>query len=311
VIMNNTKPVLAILVPVYNEERVVGLFFERLRPVVEKLAGDYTCQVVFLNNASTDGTLAAIDQLSSSAAEVFYFTLARNVGYQRSIEFGLKNTSADLYVFIDVDCEDPPEMIQQFIESHMAGFDIVYGERVDREEVESIKFLRKVFYRVARALGDDDVILDMAEFSLMTREVRDAVVQDTSSFPFIRASIGRVGFKRIGLPYKRHKRIAGETHYNLMGMVTFAVAGILASTTVFLRFALYLLPVWLVLMFGLFLLGLDPAADWARLGLVFAGFAYCGIVLSFIALYLARVYKNTLGRPNAFLDRRRSRVPGA
>jgi dolichol-phosphate mannosyltransferase len=139
--------------------------------------------------------------------------------------------------------------------------------------------------------------------------VRDAVVQDNSSFPFIRASIGRVGFKRVGLPYKRHKRIAGETHYNIWGMVVFAVAGILASTTIFLRFALYALPVWLLIMTVLFCIALSQEALWAQLALVMVGFSYCGIVLSFISLYLARVYKNTLGRPNAFLDRKRSRLP--
>jgi glycosyltransferase involved in cell wall biosynthesis len=307
--MSETKPILAILVPVYNEERVVALFYERLRPVVDKLSSDYTCHVVFLNNASNDGTIKSIEALDPGSARIFFISLARNVGYQRSLEFGLKNTDADLYVFIDVDCEDPPEMIHQFIDQHRAGFDIVYGERVDREEVESIKFLRKVFYRVIRALGDDDVILDMAEFSLMNREVRDAVVQDNSSFPFIRASIGRVGFKRVGLPYKRHKRIAGETHYNIWGMVVFAVAGILASTTIFLRFALYALPVWLLIMTVLFCIALSQEALWAQLALVMVGFSYCGIVLSFISLYLARVYKNTLGRPNAFLDRKRSRLP--
>jgi len=309
--MSNVKPILAVLVPVYNEEAVIGLFYDRLRPVLDKLSNEYCCHVIFLNNASSDGTIAAIERLMPGAAQVFYITIARNVGYQRSLEFGLKNTIGDLYVFIDVDCEDPPEMILEFIDQNKKGFDIVYGERVDREEVESIKFLRKVFYRVVRALGDDDIILDMAEFSLMTREVRDAIAQDTSSFPFIRASIGRVGFRRVGLPYKRHKRIAGETHYNLRGMVTFAVAGILASTTIFLRFALYALPLWLAVMCGLFVVGLNPDALWARLALVFAGFLYCGGVLSFIALYLARVYKNTLGRPNAFLDRRHSKLPGA
>lgn len=308
--MSEAKPILAILVPVYNEEKVVSLFYDRLRPVVASLSANYRCHVIFLNNASSDGTIKAIEALEPGNAEIFFISLARNVGYQRSLEFGLKNTEADLYVFIDVDCEDPPEMILQFIEKHRDGFDIVYGERVDREEVRSIKFLRKVFYRVVRALGDDDVILDMAEFSLMTREVRDAVIQDVSSFPFIRASIGRVGFRRIGLPYKRHKRIAGETHYNILGMVTFAVAGILASTTIFLRFALYVLPLWLLSMIALLWLGTNPEALWARLALLVIGFGYCGIVLSFIALYLARVYKNTLGRPNAFLDRRMSRLPG-
>jgi glycosyltransferase involved in cell wall biosynthesis len=299
---NQNKPIISILVPVYNEEKVIPLFFDRIKPVISQLSDRYEPHLIFLNNASADGTISSIKNLAANNQNIFHLTLARNVGYQRSIEFGLRNTFADLYVFIDVDCEDPPEMILDFVKSREDGYDIVYGERVDREEIESIKFLRKVFYRTIKAVADEEVILDMAEFSLMTREVRDAIIQDSSSFPFIRASIGRVGFRRLGIPYKRSRRIAGETHYNLWGMTTFAVAGILSSSTLFLRAAIYVLPVWLLAMTVLFIYSLNENDLWAFKALLAVGFMYCGVVLSFIAMYLARVYKNTLGRPNAFLD---------
>lgn len=302
------RQTLAILVPVFNEERCVPLFFDRLERVLAALKEEYVVHLVFLNNASTDGTLRAIDELGMRHANTYVITMSRNVGYQRSLEFGLRHCHADLFVFIDVDCEDPPEMIQDFVKKHREGFDIVYGERIDRSEAAFIKLLRKLFYRLLRTTADEDIVLNMAEFSLMTAEVRNAIVADNSSFPFIRASIGRVGFRRHGIPYRRHPRIAGDTHYNVLRMTTFAVGGLLSASTLLLRVVVYVLPAWLAVMGWLaWRAARGHAGDHALL--VFVGFAYCGCALSFASIYLARAYKNTLGRPNAFLDSRLSRLP--
>ncbi len=304
------RPILAILVPVYNEEQVVPLFFERLEPILARLASDYRPHLVFLNNASTDGTLAAIEAVRHRHADTFVLTMSRNVGYQRSLEAGLRHCVGDVFVFIDVDCEDPPEMIPDFIARHREGYDIVYGERVDRVEIAAVKLMRKFFYRLLRAIADEDIVLDMAEFSLMTAEVRNAIIDDHSSFPFIRASIGRVGFRRLGIPYRRHPRIAGTTHYNFWGMTTFAVGGLLSASTLPLRLVTYALPAWILVLAGLAWAGGRDHAG-AAAALAFLGFAYCGAALSFIAIYMARIYKNTLGRPNAFLDAARSRRQSA
>ena len=303
-----SRRTLAILVPVFNEERCVPLFFDRIEPVLVPLQEDFIIHLVFLNNASTDGTLSAIDKLRSRHTDTYVITMSRNVGYQRSLEFGLRHCQADLYVFIDVDCEDPPEMIQDFIAKQHDGFDIVYGERIGRSEAMLIQVLRKMFYRLLRSIADEDIILDMAEFSLMTAEVRNAVIADHSSFPFIRASIGRVGFRRHGISYRRHPRIAGDTHYNVVRMTKFAVAGLLSASTLLLRIVVYALPAWLAVMGWLAWHSSRSHPGWHSL-LVFLGFAYCGCALSFVCIYLARVYKNTLGRPNGFLNSRLSRLP--
>lgn len=299
---------LAILIPVFNEEKCVPLFFDRIAPILELLKKEYRVLLVFLNNASTDGTLVAIDHARDRYPDTYVITLSRNVGYQRSLEFGLKQCCADLFVFIDADCEDPPEMIGDFVAKHRDGFDIVYGERIDRSEATPLKIIRKSFYRILRAIADEDIVLDMAEFSLMTAEVRDAIIADHSSYPFIRASIGRVGFRRHGIPYRRQPRIAGATHYNLWRMTTFAVGGLLAASTLPLRLVVYALPIWLAMMTWLAwhaASGNTGPVAW----LVFLGFFYCGGAIGFVCIYLARIYKNTLGRPNAFLDHRLSRLP--
>jgi dolichol-phosphate mannosyltransferase len=293
---------LTILCPVFNEEAVVPLFFERMKPVMDALAERYEVNLTFINNASTDGTLDAIERLRAVHPHVFVLSLSTNVGYQRSLESGLRTSKGDLFAFIDVDCEDPPRMILDFVAGYEEGYDIVYGERVDRPEAAPLKLARKFYYRFTSAVADEQIVLDMAEFSLMTREVRDAIVEDSTSFPFIRASIGRVGFKRKGIPYRRAERIGGKTHYNLFSMVTFGVAGILSSSTLPLRLTVYVLPFWLLVIVGLSAVQISSDTSWAIPTILVLFCGYVGVSVAFIAAYVARIYKNTLGRPNYYID---------
>jgi dolichol-phosphate mannosyltransferase len=149
----------------------------------------------------------------------------------------------------------------------------------------------------------------MAEFALFTNEVREAVIVDNSSFPFIRASIGRVGFTRFAIPYKRRRRIAGKTHYNFISMAIFATGGILSASTFFLRLPIYILPLWIASLLGIsYLYVHQPTPLWAAAGaFIFA--VYVGTVLAFTALYVARSYKNGLGHPSAFISSRKSILP--
>jgi glycosyltransferase involved in cell wall biosynthesis len=308
---STSLPILAIVCPVYNEEAVILLFFGRVLPVMEALTPRYQIRLVFLDNASVDRTRDRIEDVKALWHETYVISMSRNVGYQASLDCGLRNVDADLFVIIDVDCEDPPEMIAQFVEKHEEGFDIVYGERVDRPEPKLIKVSRKFFYRLLQKIADEEIILDMAEFSLFTSDVRDAIVDDRSSFPFLRASIGRVGFQRAAIPFARQARIAGTTHYNIIGMSIFAVAGLLSASTLLLRLPIFILPFWLLALCALGAWAIAIQSAWVGLTalIVFAG--YVGSSIAFIALYVARAYKNGLQRPNAVIDRKRSQLPPA
>lgn len=302
----NNKPRLTIICPVCNEESTVSIFFERIKPVMAALSEKYEPALVFTNNASTDGTVDAILKIRESHPNVFLITISKNVGYQNSLECGLRTARGDVFVFIDVDLEDPPEMILDFVKYYEEGYDIVYGDRRDRSEPTLIKLGRKLFYRVLKVVADDDVILDMAEFSLMASHVRDAVVKDHTSFPFIRASIGRVGFKRKGLPYKRHKRVGGQSHFRFLGMAHFAIAGILSSSTLFLRLPIYTLPVWLLAVTACAVARVYIDSRWLDVIILLLVCSYFGSAISFIAIYVGRTYKNSLGRPNFVIDHKHS-----
>ena len=302
--MDTEKKLITVVCPVHNEEKVIPLFFDRISPVISELSGQYRVNLLFINNASTDSSYQAISHLRERHPFVYVISLSKNYGYQCSLECGLRNAEGDIIVFIDVDCEDPPEMILEFVRLYEQGNDIVYGERVDREEIYVIKWMRKLFYHIVHRVADEDIVLYMAEFSLMTSEVRDAVIESHDSFPFIRSSISRVGFKRAGIPYKRHRRIAGETHYNLINMTLFAIAGILSSTTLPLRLPIYIFPFWLILTALLGTAQIMTGSSWFLLINILSVCAYIGGTAAFTALYVARTYKNGLGHPNYVIHKR-------
>lgn len=300
----------AVICPVHNEEGTVRIFFGRLMAVLERLSERYRPELVFVDNDSSDSTRAVISELARNHTNVRLIALSRNVGYQCSVECGLRSIDADISAVIDVDCEDPPEMLAEMLAHFESGFDIVYGERVDRAENEMMKLGRRLFYRLTHAIADDLFILDMAEFCVMSRRVREAILADNNSFPFWRASIGRVGFSRKNIPYRREPRAAGKTHYNIWRIVVFAVAGILSSSTFLLRLPAYSFPIWVAAMCLLFLLAAASGSAATFQLMCLLGFLFCGFTLMSVALYTARIYKNGLNRPNYFVDTKRSLPPG-
>lgn len=302
------RPLVSIVCPVLNEEEAIEPFHRRLTAVLEPLRGDYDFELLFTNNRSTDRTAERILALREHDRSVQLLTFSKNYGYQFSLLAGLRQAAGDLIIAIDVDCEDPPELIPRFLEGWRHGFDIVYGERDRREEPAVVTWMRKIFYRVNRLTADSDIVLDMAEFCVMTAAVRDAVTSSGSTYPFIRAEIAHYGFRRLGIRYNRERRIVGRTHYNFWRMTEFAVAGILSSTTAPLRLTLYLLPLLVLVNAALLALQISGAWAWGFETLVCVDFLYVSVALAFIALYTARNYRNVIARPFVVVDWRMSAI---
>tara|TARA_B110000305_G_scaffold208253_1_gene240347 strand:+ start:37 stop:951 length:915 start_codon:yes stop_codon:yes gene_type:complete len=297
---------IAIICPLYNEEKSLPIFIEEIKKVEKKISANYELDIVFSNNASTDRTLSMLEELSNKYKNIYYYTLSKNFGYQNSLNFALKNTTGDLFIIIDSDGEDPPSMILDFLKKYEEGNDIVYGERVNRPEGFIIKKMRNLFYRVLKFFSDDEIILNMAEFSLFTNEVKEHLIEENSSFPFLRSAISRVGFDLKAIPYSRNERFAGKSNYNFYTMLKFAVAGILASTTLPLRFPIYFFPFWLGISTFLLLGSINNELLWKYF--IFFSIIYLVLILSFISIYLARIYKNGLMRANAYLVGKKSKV---
>jgi dolichol-phosphate mannosyltransferase len=295
---------LAIIVPVHNELGNVAPFYERTRAVLESLAG-VSWQIVFVNNGSDDGTLERICEVRTRDDRVKVITLSRDFGYQAVVLAGLSLVTADRYAMIDVDCEDPPELLRDFHGALEGGADVAYGIRSNRVEPAIVTFFRRLFYYINREIADSDIVLWMAEFAMISKQVRDAIVVPHTTYVFLRAEIGYVGFVRVGIPYVRGVRTSGKSHYNFFNMTRFAVAGFLASSTFPLRLILYVAVV-IGLLFPIVaaIAGLG-AVGIASLASV-ATFYFALVALSTIALYLARTYKNGVARPVFVVDKNKT-----
>ena len=298
----NPKPLVSIVCPVYNEEQAIPVFYKRLKAAVAPLSGNYDFELIFTNNRSVDGTLGAIEALRKENPTVQVITLSRNFGYQASVLAGISYSTGDATIVIDVDCEDPPEMIPLFIAKWEEGFDIVYGLRANRPEPPALTFMRKLFYRVLRLMADTDIILDMAEFALVSSRVRNVMCDNSNTFPFLRAEIGYSGFLRHGIKYDRQQRTIGKSYYNLWGMFKFAVAGILSVSTFPLRAAIYAWPLVIVANCVLLTFDLAGMSAPAYKILVVLDLVYAITLLTTHGAYLARIYKNNLARPVFIID---------
>jgi len=297
---------ISIVTPVYNEEPTVRRFYDRLAAALAPLSGRYEFEIIFTNNRSTDATADRVLEIRARDPRVQLLTLSRNFGYQQSMLAGIRQASGEAICLIDADGEDPPEMLADFIRHWEEGYDIVYGVRDRRAEPLPITWMRKIFYRVNKMIADSDILVDVAEFSLFSADVRDAVASGVSTFPFLRAEIAHYGFKRLGLHYDRQPRLAGKSHFNFYAMARFAIAGILSSTTVPLRIALYLLPPLFLLDVLGFWLEVSGRWRWGFEMLVTADLLYVCTVAAIVALYTARNYRNVIARPLAVVDWRLS-----
>lgn len=298
------RPKLSVIVVTWNDEVQFPYVYDRARPILDQLP-DVDWSLVFVNNASTDETLPRILQLRQGDDRVKVLTLSRNFGYHAALVAGLSSIESDLYAILDVDCEDPPELLIDFYSHVSRGVQLVYGVRSEREEFPLMTFGRWLFYALNWLIADSDMTIWMGEFSMMTRQVRDAVITPRTTFPFIRAEMGYVGFQPVGLPYHRSKKKFGKSHYGPWLLIQFAVAGVLAATTFPLRAVLYV-SVALAISFPVVLLAAGLRLDQAGSLAAIITLYFVLMSVSMLALYLARTYRNVTARPVFVIDRQRT-----
>lgn len=305
--MSQVKKI-SIACPIHNEEDSISHFYIRYLDIVKAVGKKYNVELIFSNNRSEDNSLAEILKIRETDSSVQVITLSRNFGYQASLQALLSVVDCDALIFIDVDCEDPPEMILDFINKWEEGYNLVYGIRVDRVENFIIKKMRKIYYRILKKIGDADIILYMAEFSLISKEIQSIIKNKINTFPYIRAEISYAGFSRIGIEYKRDERAHGKTHYNIISMFSTALSGILTSSTFPMRLGFYLIPVILTINIAIVVLGELEIINHAQLLIMAMNFSYFSIFLGFYGLYIARIYKNLMGRPLFIIDYKLSSI---
>jgi glycosyltransferase involved in cell wall biosynthesis len=295
---------LTIISPIYNEESCIEDFWGLLYPVVRNLELNYKVTWMAIDNGSTDNTYDKLLKIHSSYADVVrIIKITRNNGPENAIFSTLKIIDSDIYCIIDADGEDPPWLIVDFLKSLEDGYQLAFGLRKRRHENPIISTFRKALYRLGKYVADGPFNVDVGEFSAFTKNVRDYVVQQKNSNPLIRLSLAQTGFKSKLIEHNRMPRISGYSKFPPLKLLKFSITHGLSVTTLPLRFAFYSLPfLFLNLIYVLFLfLKSSLQVDFLIVNILFL-LAWLIVMISFISIYVARIYKNGLNLPNSYID---------
>lgn len=302
---------LSVVVPVFNEEEVIGRTHDRLIEGLGSREG-LDVEIVYVNDGSSDRTGDILRSIAEQDARVCLAFLSRNFGQQPAISAGLRQAAGDVVAIIDADLQDPVELIPPMLEKWREGFDVVYGIRRNRKEPFHKVFAYSLFYRLLARLADIDLPRDSGDFCVIDRSVVDAINRLPEQNRFVRGLRAWYGGRQFGMPYDRPARIAGKPGYSYRKLVNLAFDGIFSFSVVPLRMifwlgvtisALSLLALLFFLAHRIFqfeIFGRTPADVPGFTSIILAVLFLSGVQilsLGVVGEYLARVYLEVKNRP--------------
>lgn len=304
---------ISIVVPMYNEEKVVPLFFSAINDVLKTIP-NYRFEIVVVNDGSKDQTLSLLKAQLLKQPNLVIVNLSRNFGHEPAVAAGIKTAKGDAIIPMDADLQDPPALIKDLLAQFEAGFEVVNAKRKGRHEDTLFKRYSAIkFYQfIAKLSGKVKIPHNVGHFRLISRRVADEVNRLSERNRVFRIEVPFVGFKTTEVLFDRPKRAAGETHYNLKSMLKLAVDAIASTTSVPLVWPVQVL-IFVGLLFGIsvvtqltlfFLITLSETVHlvWLLGNVMLFLFALLFFVLAILALYLSRVFIETQNRPFYVID---------
>lgn len=301
----------SIIVPAYNEEKSLHLFYDAVTPIFESLGEEY--EIIFVNDGSRDGTRDILKELATKDKRIKACSFSRNFGQQAALLCGMESASGDAIIAMDADLQDPPEVALQMIEKWKEGYDVVHGKRRKRKgETAFKKATASLFYKFTRKITGMELQRDSGDFKLYDRKVVDTILSMNEHDRLLRAQTAWVGFKQTCVEFDRPERVAGETHYTLKKMIKLAESGIFPNTDYTLTF-----PIKLGVLFGV--LSVACIITFIVLtcqnifygGLVAWLFPAIGLTLAIILvcqgianIHVAMIYKEVQNRPKYIVSER-------
>lgn len=300
----NKDFLLSIIVPVYNEEDNVEELIKRLLEAVKR----YRFEIIFIDDGSTDNTSAIIKKHLKDEKRIKLVRFYRNFGHQMALTAGYKEASGDCVITIDADLQDPPSLIPEMIAKWKKGAKIVYAKRHSREG-EGIfkKATAQIFYTLINFLSDTSIPDQVGDFRLLDREVVDFLNSLSEQSRFLRGLVTWGGFRAEYVYFRRSRRFAGRTHYNLSRMMNFAIEGVTSFSTKPLRVAVYAGFMaatlgFLGIIYALSLRFFFPHEFWVTgWTALFVGIMFLGgvqlITIGIIGEYIGKIYQEVQHRP--------------
>ncbi|USI68731.1 glycosyltransferase family 2 protein [Lactococcus petauri] len=299
---------LSIIVPAYNEEETIELFFDEVNAQTLDLPLDKT--FYFINDGSSDRTLDVIKTLSQKYSNVKYISFSRNFGKEAALLAGLRAASGDFVTVMDADLQDPPNMLNEMYDKLQEGYDIVGTRRVSRKDEPFIRSIfARAFYKIMNTISSTQMVDGARDYRLMTRQVVDSILDLPEHNRFSKGLFSWVGYDVFYLEYNNVERVAGKTSWSFWGLLHYSIDGIInfsdapLSLATFIGFISFLISLCMSLFYAL------KTIIW---GEIVQGFPTLIILilmlgglqllsLGIIGKYLSKVFLETKQRPNYFV----------
>ena len=298
-------PILSLIVPVKDEEAAIAPFVARVAPILDAVA-PAAWEVLFVDDGSEDATLPAIHAANRRQARVRAISLSRNFGKEAALSAGLDHVRGDAVIPIDVDLQDPPEVIGEMVAKWRAGHEVVYGVRRDRTTDSLPKRLTAdLYYRAHNWLSADKIPEHAGDFRLLDRKVVDVIRRMPERNRFMKGLFAWSGFRQAAVEYDRQERTVGRTKFNYWKLWRLAIDGITSGSTIPLRvwsylgsfIALFALAYAGIVVIRTLLYGVDtPGYPSLMVATLFLGGVQL-ISLGVLGEYIGRVLVETKGRP--------------
>ena len=297
------NPRITVVVPVYNEEKVIASFIEALLGVLKALTRAF--DVIVVDDGSHDQTATLVSSFCQQHS-ITLLSFSRNFGKEKAISCGLDHAEGDAVIIVDADFQHPLSMLETFIAKWQEGYDNVYGIRSRDDQTWLHRFFARNFYRLNRFLMDIDLPADAGDFRLLDRQVVTAIRALPESNRFMKGLYAWVGFKGIGVPYQVSSRQAGKSRFSFFSLLGLAITGMTSFSDWPLRIwsIIGLIVSFAAILYGGYVvietlvLGIS-VSGWATLvtGMMFLGGVQL-ISIGVLAEYIARIFKEVKHRPN-------------
>lgn len=294
-----TDKLISIVLPVYNEHEILPTTIQTLEDFVAGQPQDY--ELIFVDDGSRDYSATIVEHARLKYHNLKLVQFSRNFGHQIAITAGIRYASGDAIVVMDADLQDPPEVIPAMIKQWQAGYQVVYGKRLQRDgETWFKKISAHWFYRILAKLTTIQIPIDTGDFRLIDRQVAETLKKVNEDDPYVRGLVSWVGFRQTAVEYERHERLAGKSKYPFKKMIKLAFDGITSFSAVPLKFATWLSAI--LISFGI-LLGLISLIVGQATNITLLVFMMClcsGVILltiGILGVYLSRIFAASRQRP--------------
>lgn len=301
---------LSVIIPIFNESQGLNELVLRLRSSLQATCENW--EVLFVDDGSSDNSLALIKALHNEDPRFKVLALSRNFGHQIAITAGLDKAKGDAIAVLDADLQDPPELLKDMLKKLEEGYDVTYGVRRHRDGESAFKLITaNVFYRLLQKITKIDIPVDTGDFRMINRRVANELIRLREQHRFVRGLVSWVGYKQIAVPYDRAERYAGQSKYPLTRMIKFAWDGITSFSTAPLKIASWAgaFTILIGLIYSLHIFYLHFFAPeslergWASLVILL--FFFSGtqlLLLGIIGQYIGRIADEVKNRPLYHID---------